>query len=236
MRRLFKILLPLLVLGVSAWLGMELLGSGPQPVRKPPKPTLPVVETFTVQAADYTVRVPSYGTVAPRTQSTLIPEVAGRIVEVAPAFRAGGFFEAGDLLLRIDPTDYQNAVVVARAELAQARLNLREEQAQGAQAQRDWQQLQMPGEPGDLARREPQLESRRAEVAAAEARLRQAQTALARTRIGAPYAGRVLEKRVDVGQYVSPGNVLATLYAVDYVEVRLPLSDRQAAFVALPEA
>jgi multidrug efflux system membrane fusion protein len=236
MRLLLKFLLPILVLGASAWLAMDLLGSAPEPARKPPRPSVARVEVLAVRPTDYPVRVPSRGTVAPRTQSTLIPEVAGRILEVAPGFRAGGFFEAGDLLLKIDPSDYRNALVVARAELAQARLNLREEEAQATQARRDWDKLQMDGEPGDLALRRPQLESRRAAVAAAEARLAQAETDLRRTEIRAPYAGRVLDKRVDLGQYVSPGNVLATLYAVDYVEVRLPLTDRQAAFLDLPES
>ncbi len=47
-------------------------------------------------------------------------------------------------------------------------------------------------------------------------------------------AGRVLEKRVDVGQYVAPGTVAATIYAMDAAEVRLPLTDSQLAFVDLP--
>ncbi len=45
-----------------------------------------------------------------------------------------------------------------------------------------------------------------------------------------------MEQQVDVGQYVSPGTVLSQIYATDYVEVRLPLTDRQLAFVDLPES
>ncbi len=236
MRTLIKTLLPLLVLAATGWYGMELLRSAPEPARKAPRPNVPTVEVVEVRPTDYRVSVPSRGTVSPRTQSTLIPEVSGRIVEVAPAFRPGGFFEAGDLLLRVEDTDYRHAKVIARAELAQARLNLREEEAQAAQARQDWEKLGIGGAPGELTLRQPQLENRRAEVAAAQARLEQAETQLGRTRIRAPYAGRVLEKKVDVGQYVAPGNVLATLYAVDYVEIRLPLNDRQAAFVDLPES
>ena len=56
-----------------------------------------------------------------------------------------------------------------------------------------------------------------------------------RTLIRAPYEGQVLEKNVDVGQFVSTGTVLARVYATDYVEIRVPLSGRQLEFVDLPE-
>jgi len=81
----------------------------------------------------------------------------------------------------------------------------------------------------------PQLASKQATVDAAMAKLRQAELERERTRITAPYAGRILEKSVDIGQYVTPGALLASLYAIDYVEVRLPLTDEQLAFVDLPE-
>jgi RND family efflux transporter MFP subunit len=166
-----------------------------------------------------------------RTESTLIPEVSGRVLQVAPNFREGGFFDAGDVLLEIDPSDYLTAVTVSEANLAEARVRLAEEEAQGSQAQRDWERLGRGEAPSDLVLRVPQLALARANVAAAEARLQQARRDLERTRITAPYRGRVLTKRVDVGQVVSPGNVLAELYAVDYAEIRLPLTSREFAML-----
>jgi RND family efflux transporter MFP subunit len=178
--------------------------------------------------------VNSQGTVTPRTQSTLIPEVAGRIVSVAPGFRNGGSFTKGETLFSINPADYEHAIVIARADLARARLALEQEKALAAHALEDWQKLGQKDKPSDLTLRKPQVASARAEVAAAEARLQQAQSNLARTRIRAPYAGRVLEKKVDLGQYVAPGTLAATIYAVDTAEIRLPLTDNQQVFVALP--
>lgn len=236
MNRALKIGLPVLVLGASVAISGLLMFTGPEAERRQPEPAKPTVEVLSVVPTDYQVSVRSRGTVSPRTQSTLVPEVAGRVVEVAPSFRNGGFFEAGDVLLRIDARDYENAVTVARSELAQARLSLSEEQAQAEQAQRDWERLGGGDEPTDLVLRKPQLASARAAVAAAEARLRQAELDLERTRIRAPYAGRVLDKQADVGQYVTPGTPLATIYAVDYVEIRLPVTDEQQAFLDLPEA
>lgn len=235
MKRWIRITLPVLVVALGIGIGMGLIFTGPEAQRRTPPPTVPTVEVLTAAARDFPVTVSSRGTVTPRTQSTLIPEVAGRVVWINPNLRGGGFFEKGDTLLRIDATDYENAVTVARAELARARLALEQEEAQAAQARRDWEALGMEGEPAGLALRRPQLETARADADAAEARLKQSEVELARTRLRAPYAGRVLEKKVDVGQYVSPGTLLATVYAVDYVEVRLPLTDRQLAFVDLPE-
>ncbi len=83
--------------------------------------------------------------------------------------------------------------------------------------------------------RKPQLAAARATVASAEAQLARAQLDLERTRISAPYEGRVLEQNVDIGQYVSPGTVLGKVYAVDYVEIRLPLSAEQLKYVHIPE-
>jgi len=228
-------ILPVAILLAGLAAGMALIATGPEAERRTPPPMEPVVEALTVMPEDFPVLIRSQGAVLPRTQSTLIPEVSGRVLWIAPNFRNGGFFESGEQLLTIDPADYENAATVASAELARARLALAEEEAQSSQASRDWEKLGLAGEPTDLVLRLPQMETARADVAAAEARLQQAETNLARTRILAPYAGRVLEKRADVGQYVSPGTVLADVYAVDYVEVRLPIADDQLAFVELPE-
>jgi RND family efflux transporter MFP subunit len=234
-RRWLRTAMPAVVLAAGAAAGVALIATGPQAERRSPPPALPTVETVTVAPQDYRVVLRTRGTVSPRTQSTLIPEVPGRVVWIAPNLRSGGFFEQGEPLLRLDDTDYANAITVARAELSRARLALAEEVAQSAQARRDWEQLNLEGEPSELVLRRPQLESARADAAAAEARLDQAEADLSRATLRAPYAGRALEKQVDVGQYVAPGTVLATVYAVDYVEIRLPLSDTQVPFADLPE-
>jgi len=228
--------LPVLVLILCGALGAVLIMTGPEAKRRPPRAVVPTVKVTEVQPRDYTVVLHARGTVTPRTQSTLIPEVSGRVIETTPNFTSGGFFEAGEVLVVIDPRDYENALTVARADLERARLTLAEEEAQGEQARRDWEKLLLEGKPNDLVLRRPQLASARAAVAAAEARVRRATVDLERTKVRAPYAGRVLDKLVDVGQYVAPGTSIAKLYAVDYVEVRLPLTDRQIAFVDLPEA
>jgi RND family efflux transporter MFP subunit len=194
-----------------------------------------VVEVIEVSLEDYRVQLKSRGTVTPRTRSTLIPEVSGRVIKINTKFRDGGFFEKGDELLQIDPGDYELAVTTAMADEARMLLALREEEAQSMQAKRDWERLGISGEASELALRAPQLASAHAALASAEARVKQAKVDLGRTRIRAPYAGRIVQKKVDVGQYVSPGTALSEIFAIDYLEVRLPLTDHQLAFVDLPE-
>ena len=216
-------------IGIVVWLNIS------EPVaqrRTPPEPVIRV-ESKPLQPEDYVLSINSQGTVRARTESTLIPEVSGRILSISPKFREGGFFAEGDILLEIDPSDYLTAVTVAEANLAEARVRLAEEEAQAKQAARDWERLGSGEAPSELVLRGPQLALARANVAAMEARLQQARRDLDRTRVTAPFDGRVMTKRVDVGQVVSPGNLLAEIYAVDYAEIRLPLTSEQYAMLDL---
>lgn len=189
-----------------------------------------------LQPGSYQVWLGSQGTVQARTESALISEARGKIISISPSFRAGGFFEEGDVLLEIDPRDYQTAVVSAKAELARAKLALAEEEANSEQALVDWRRLNPNEEPPDLVVRKPQLDQAKANEASAQARLDNAELNLERTRIAAPYAGRILSKNVDIGQFVTSGNALAQIYAVDYAEIRLPLSERELGYIDLQES
>lgn len=175
------------------------------------------------------------GTVRARTESALIPEVLGRVVAISPAFRDGGFFEKGETLLQIEESDYWTTLAGSEAVLAQAQLRLVEEEARADLARKDWEKLGEGEIAGALVLRLPQMAEARAAVASAKAKVEEAKRDLERTRIRAPYAGRILNQLADVGQYVSPGTILARIYAVDYAEVRLPLTSKDVGFVDLPE-
>lgn len=192
----------------------------------------PLVRVVQVRPAPLRLRVRSQGTVEPRTASILVPEVGGRVVWVSPALAAGGFFEAGEALLRLDRTDPE--IRLARAEAAAAAAR-----SQAALAERNRERSRRLAAEGIVSRTAVDDADNAARVASAslrevEAALRQAQRDLARTELTAPYAGRVREKLVDVGQFVERGTPLARLYAVDYAEVRLPIPDRELAFLDLP--
>lgn len=195
-----------------------------------------VVETTTVEARDYQVRLQSYGTVQPRTRSILVAQVGGQIISINENVRDGGFFEKGDVLGRIDPRDYEADVRISEASLADARQALAEAEARTNQAREDWERLGNSGDAPELVLRIPQLEAARARINSAESALNKAKLDLERTQIVAPFAGRVLKKLVDVGQVVSPNTQLAEIYATDVVEIRLPLRNRDLGFIDLPES
>jgi len=169
-------------------------------------------------SVQFTVR--SQGTVLPRTQTVLSAEVSGAIVEISPKFIAGGVFQPGEVLMRIDPTDYSVSVKKAQALLKQRQIEF-----DGAE------KLRSQG-----YRAEAELASAAAALASAEADVVRAKRNLERTYIQLPYEGMVFSKDTDIGQFVSPGTPLGVTFATDYAEVRLPLTDQDLAFVELPNA
>ena len=230
---LLKIVLPMATLAVASAWAWKIFNDRPVVETRPPEIPVPVIRAVPVTLQTLRLTVMSQGTVAPRTQTTLFPEIAGRVLEVSPSLADGGFFEAGAELLRIDPTDYRLQVVQAEAQIAQAQLTLETEEAQAEVARREWESLG-EGEARPLLRRVPQIARARAALSSAQAALAQAERNLEKTRIAAPFAGRVLRKNVDIGQYVTPGTSVATIYSVDYAEIRLPLPDEDLAYVDLP--
>jgi RND family efflux transporter MFP subunit len=231
--RTLRVVLPLAVLAVAVIAAVVLVSTRPPVVTQPPTIEPPGVRVHQVTLDEVPLTVISQGTVRPRTESQLVSEIAGRVIWVAPSFAEGGFFEADDVLVRIDTFDYEQAIVAARSQLAQARLLLAQEEAEADVAAREWADLGR-GDPRELTLRKPQLEDARASVAAAEANLERAERDLERAQIVAPYAGRVRRKDVDVGQFVTVGGSVATIYAVDLAEVRLPLPDEELAYLDLP--
>jgi RND family efflux transporter MFP subunit len=234
MTRILKILLPVVLIVAGALIAMALVQHRKAPERVPAEVVRPLVRAQTVEPRELRMSVRSQGTVSPRTESALVPEVSGRVIEISPAFVSGGFFRKGEVLLRVDPHDYQQTVIQARAQVVQAQLSLAREQAEQKVAMEEWADLGDDAPPPALASRELQVADAEARLAAARAALERAERDLERTDVRAPYDGRVREKRVDLGQFVTRGAPVGTLYAIDYAEIRLPLPDGDLAFLDLP--
>ena len=228
LRKIFPVLAVLLV----GYLGFKLLSKSPEEEESErPPPPLPAVDILALAPTDYTITIRTRGAARPRTVTPLSPEVAGRVTEVTPALRSGSFFETGDLLLTIDPLDYETALAVSNADVASAQATLQDETARAAQAIDDWKRLGRTGNPPPLLARTPQLAGASATLQSAQARLRQAERDLERTALRAPYAGRVLEQNADVGQAVSTTTVVATIFSTETAEVRLPLTSEEFALI-----
>jgi RND family efflux transporter MFP subunit len=234
--RMNKLIVPLcVILGTAAI--VYLISSNPPEAKRKQASNAPqmTVEVEKLIPRQYKVSIESFGTVAPRTQSVLFSQVSGQIVKVSPQFRDGGFFKKGDVLLELDDRDFRSEAKTSEAALIEAKQNYEEEKARGEQALIDWQRLGNGAVASDLVLRKPQLAATQAQVLSAEAQFEKANLALERTKIIAPYEGRILTKNVDIGQVVSSTTALADIYASDYVEIRLPIKNKDLALIKLPE-
>ena len=223
---------PLLVLFLAAGIVAALLHFQPQAEKSEAVQPLTNIEVLPVQPEDIPLFITSQGTALPLTESDLAIEVSGRVIAVAEQFRPGGYFKKGDTLLEIDPLNYEVALAARAAALAKAKLSLAQEEALAQQAKNDWKSIGK-GQASPLTLRLPQLEFARATVASARAAYESAQADLADTKVRAPYDGRILSKNIDVGQLATPSTVTpaARLYATATAEVRLPISEREAALL-----
>ena len=229
-------ILGLIVLSLSLATAYYLNSNPPNAQREKPPVAVLQVEHLIAEPQNYAIEVESYGIVQARTRGNLTARVSGEIINVSDNFRSGSFFEKDDLLLQIDPRDFQTALVNAKANVSKAQATLAQEQAQADQAAKDWQRLGNSGKAPDLVLRKPQLSAARAELEWNNAALAKAHLGLSRTQITAPYNGRIISKHVDLGQYVTTGTNLAEIFAIDYAEVRLPLSSNDYAQLEIIES
>jgi multidrug efflux system membrane fusion protein len=195
------------------------------------------VTTELINQSNVELQVSSQGTVEPRTSTTLVSEVSGAVLEVASQFEVGGTFKKGDILIRLDAADYEVAKQRAEAQLKSAKAQLLTEQARSIQAKKEWQMTGRPIEDAPiLALRTPFLAEAEARLLQAQAEVAQAELKIQRTVIRAPYAGMVSATHVDMGQYVTIGTRLGSIFAIDYAEIRLPMTDKQMSKLSLAKS
>ncbi len=226
--------LTILVLVIGS-IGMYALKESRSEVQhKKPPPPLPLVRVVDVAFASRTVSVSGHGTVLPLREISLVPQVAGKVVEMSPDMVDGGAFEKGDVLLRIDPQDYEIAATLAKARLKDAESKFIQAREESAAAREEWAELHGNNTPPPLVAKEPQLAAASAQLDASRAELIKAELQLDRTRIRAPFDGRVADKEVDIGQYVATGQKLAVLYATQAAEIVVPLPTEDLAWFQVP--
>lgn len=217
-KRKFILIPGIFILALGLAFGLSKLKVEP-PKKEQPKLDL-LVEVMPLEVTTERFRVSSQGTVRPRTETVVSAEVSGSIVGISPNFVAGGVFRKNESLMRIDPTDYQAAVDRAKALVTQRQIEYdgaKKLRSQGYRAESEYAQAA-------------------AALASANADLVNAKRNLERTYIRLPYEGMVMSKEADIGQFVNPGTRLGVTFATNVAEVRLPLTDKDLAFVKLPAA
>ncbi len=227
-----KVLTPLGIVVAGLVASTALMSGRPEARVMDAEPALPAVRVLVTSPEAIQLSIRSQGTVAPRTQADLVAEVDARVLRVSPSFEPGAFFEQGEVLAELDGRDFELALERARAVLA--RTAAEAEFARATLARRELLAGQGVSSAAivDEARREAQVAAARRREAAVE--VERAARDLDRTRIRAPFDGRVRDQSIDIGQFVSRGTLLGRIYAVDYAEVTLPITDEDLAHLDLP--
>jgi len=225
----FTLLVCLAILGVAGAAVKIIQSTEPTPQRTgASRRTAMLVETTPAERGAFRPVIEVLGTVRAREEISLSPRVSGEIIERSPDFTSGGFLEKGQMILRIDPADYENIVAQRRSALHQAEADLDIEMGRQQVAQLDYELLgdDIDLDDKSLILRQPQLNAAKADVEAARAALAQAELDLERTTIRAPFDAQVISRNANVGSQVARGDDLGQLVAVDsyWVVATVPLS------------
>ena len=204
-----------------------------QTQKKGLKQTHPKVSVSTYFAADYAGEVSFYGEVSALSNAKVRAHVRGEVVKILPKMKAGEKVKKGQRLLHIEDSQYRMAVAEAKQLLAEAELNLLQENKRAEQARRNWTRAGLKGKPDDLALNKPQVALAKANMVTARSRLKAAETTLSYTEIKAPFNGFVTERKVSIGETVEAGTDLYHLVGSDQLEIKVNLSETQ--FDRLPE-
>jgi len=197
-----------------------------------------LVETITVERGTFSPILSVLGTVEPAQDVVLAPRISGQVVELSPKFVPGGMVQRGDLLLRIDPSDFENAMSIRKSELEQAEASLEIERGRQSLAKKELALLEGTIDETNraLVLREPQIASIRAEVNAAKAAVERAQLDLERTSVFAPFDAQILTRSVNIGSQVTPGDELARLVGVEEYWIMAAVPVRSLLWVQFPDA
>ena len=211
----------------------------PATIIEEPVRTIVTVDVTEVVKQNLRIPIQAQGTVTPLQETSVMSEVNGRIIEVSPSFIVGGFVSKDDVLLRIDPRNYETSLLRAEASVKSAQSNLAQETGRAKVAEQEWKKTprgkQRTQASKDLYLRKPQLDQALAQMLAAQADLNTARDNLERTSIRAPYDALIRTKHSELGQFVAAGTPLADLFSVEYAEVRLPIPQNKLEYLELPE-
>jgi RND family efflux transporter MFP subunit len=241
LRAVVRFVFPLVLLGAALGVAAAIVTTAPKTERSREARQAPLVEVVPLVVEPIQRIVEAHGTVMPAREVMIAPEVSGRVVEIHPSLQLGGIIREGDLLLRINPEEYELALARAESALAEAQAGLDVERGRQLVAEREWELFgkQLPdAERGQaLALREPQLRQAEARISSAQSVVEQAKLDLKRTTIRAPFDALVLAETVDVGQLVASGHTVASLAGTDafWVQVSVPRARLAAVLEAVAQ-
>lgn len=218
----------IIILGVVGFIAFSSMKKPPE--EKPATDNTQLVSVAPVIVEPVSIEVSSYGIVSSKNETELVSQVSGVVVELSDKFQRGGFVNKGDLLAKIDPSDYEAALIEAQANLASAKASLEQEKAQGQVAADEWRRISKEP-PSSLSLRKPQLAQELARVKASEAAVKRAKRNLERTNIIAPYDALVASRNIGLGSFASMGTNLGKVMSISTAEIRLPVANNQLQYL-----
>lgn len=234
-RVIAQIILTLLILAAGFVGAQKLVAMKKMPKKKPSVIVAPLVEAIKVKSASAQIIVNGFGQVRAKHEAQIVSQVSGQLVSLE--ISDGEFFAHGEELVAIDPRDYELAVESAKAKVASAKVKLELEEAEAVVACEEWEELHPGTKPSSpLVLRIPQIKEAKANLLSAKSALSRAKLDLERTKISAPFDGRVVQKKADLGQYVTVGKPLADIYSTNVVEIQVPLENSQLAWFKIGSA
>jgi len=233
-KKILRQFAPVLVLLAGFAIVTGLIAAKPEPEKTGEETRLVALYVDEVKSEIVTISVKTQGEVRPKNEIELIPQVSGRIVMLSDSFNEGAEFVPDSMLLKIDDSDYQLAAVRAEAQVAGAQTELEREFATAQIKEEEWRDGRTDQEPTRFALNLTQVDEAEARLRSARGDLQKAHLDLERTEIRVPFYGRVRERKVGIGQYVTAGSSVGRVFSTDTVEVRLPLTDTQLVELNLP--
>ncbi len=224
--------LPLVIIAIFIALSVLLLNNKKRPEQQKAQVRTPVLEVIRIEKQDVQLSVNSYGVVEPKYKAEVVSEVVGSVNYISPDFAVGQFVSKGDLLARLDDSDYHADLAQAEASLAQAQAKLKEEIARGKVAKKTLRDVS-PNKKTALGLREPQRKQEEANVKFAKAGVERAKRNLAKTEIRAPFDALVKMKNINMGSYLPQGKLIGELYGTETAEIRLPITPNSISYLDL---
>jgi RND family efflux transporter MFP subunit len=237
-QKILAVLIPFLIIGAGIAGASYLIKTSPKASRKPPKKTIPLVKVAPIRLQNEQITVKAMGTVVPTRKIELKTSVSGEVIWVHPAFSEGGHLKKGEIIVKIDPSDYRLRVIEKKALVAQAKYALALELGHQEVARREWDLISkgktVNQADQDLALRKPHLQKAKAELESTEASLTQERKNLERTVIKAPFNAMVSEIKVDVGSNLTVQTTLATLTGTDRYWVKVSIPTDRLKWITIP--
>ncbi|MCP4326615.1 MAG: efflux RND transporter periplasmic adaptor subunit [Alteromonadales bacterium] len=225
-----QFLLPIIILLFSAAGYWGALQFKKTPQEKEHIDNTPLVAVQIIKSSPVDFSVGSYGVIKSQFETDLVAQVSGEIIYLSKEFVRGGFVKKGQVLAKIDASDYEAALIDAQANIASAKAALVLETAHADVAKEQWRKIK-GSKPTALSLREPQVAQEKARLLSSQAGLKRAKRNLERTVIRAPYDALIHRRLVSLGSYASIGTTLGKTYSTAIAEVRLPVADNELQYL-----